>query len=161
MKIIFKPLWLPWEINLSPSYCNIFMALWEEQVLNKNNYHPLLVYFRFFLIISLWFGHMGLRNVFAFFERINSHHTSIKLEVTVSDKQSNFLDTTIFKNPSDPSRLLSKVYFKESDTHQLLDKESFHPKHTFSGIIKSQVIIFYRICSLSADFNEAYKTYLV
>ena len=43
------------------------------------------------------------------------------------------------------------------DTHQLLDKHSFHPKHTFSGIIKSQIIRFFRICSLQKDFDHACK----
>ncbi len=33
MKLIFKPLTLPWENKICPSYCTIFMALWEEQTL--------------------------------------------------------------------------------------------------------------------------------
>ncbi len=51
----------------------------------------------------------------------DSHRASIKLEAVIRDKKY-FVDTIIFKNPSDPSRLLSKVYFKETGTHQLLDK---------------------------------------
>ena len=41
--------------KFAPSYCNIFMALWEEQILNKNNYQP-LVYFRFldFYDLDTW-----------------------------------------------------------------------------------------------------------
>ncbi len=92
------------------SYCNIFMALWEEQILRKNNYQP-LVYFRFLdAIFMIWT--YGIVKFNAFFESMNSHHPSIKLEATISDKQINCLGTTIFKNSSDPSRLLSKVYFK-------------------------------------------------
>ncbi len=142
--------------KFAPSYCNIFMALWEEQILNKNNYQP-LVYFRFLDDIFMIWTH-GIEKFNAFFESMNSHHPSIKLEATISDKQINFSDTTIFKHPSNPSRVLSKVYFKETDTHQLLDKKSFHPKHTFSGIIKSQVTRFPRIYSLPTDFDEACKT---
>ncbi len=64
------------------------------------------------------------------------HHPSIKLKAVISDIQIQFLDTTIFiKKQSDTFKLLSKVYFKETDTHQPLDKQLFQPKHTFSGTI--------------------------
>ena len=49
----------------------------------------------------------------------------------------------------------TKVFFKETDTHQLLHKTSFHPKHQFAGIIKSQLIRFKRICSSKHDFDFA------
>ena len=49
----------------------------------------------------------------------------------------------------------TKVHFKPTDTHQLLHKASFHPKHTFRGILKSQIMRFYRICSQTSDFDSA------
>ena len=53
----------------------------------------------------------------------------------------------------------TKVYFKPTDSHALLHKQSFHPQHTtFPGIIKSQLIRFARICKLEKDFNEATTT---
>lgn len=36
-----------------------------------------------------------------------------------------------------------------------LHKSSFHPKHTFQGRVKSQLIWFHRICSFSGDMEEA------
>ena len=47
------------------------------------------------------------------------------------------------------------MYFKETDTHELLDRHSFHPKHTFDGIVKSQLIRFMRICTNQEDFDKA------
>ena len=66
------------------------------------------------------------------------------------------MDTTIFKGERFNSNgyLDSKVYFKQTDTHQLLYKDSFHPKHTFSGILKSQLLQFHRICNNKSDFEE-------
>ncbi len=81
--------------KFAPSYCNIFLALWEEQILNKNNYQP-FVYFRFLDDIFMIWTH-GIEKCYAFFESMNSHHPSIKLEATISDKQIIFLDTAIFK----------------------------------------------------------------
>ena len=44
--------------------------------------------------------------------------------------------------------------FKTTYTHQLLQKSSFHPKHTYIGILKSQIIRFYRICSERQEFDH-------
>ena len=77
------------------------------------------------------------------------------------DKESiDFLDVTIFKGPTfnNVGTLDSKVYFKPTDSHQLLHKQSFHPKHTFRGIIKSQIIRFHRICTNKSDFEQACTT---
>ena len=51
------------------------------------------------------------------------------------------------------------MYFKPTDIHQLLDKTSFHPKHTFSGILKSQITRFYRICSEPSEFENLIYLY--
>ena len=57
----------------------------------------------------------------------------------------NFLDVTISKgvDPAHVGKLVTKVYFKPTDTHALLHKASFHPQHTFRGIVKSQLIRFH------------------
>ena len=81
--------------KFAPSYCNMFMTLCEEQILTKNNYQP-FVYFRFLDDIFMIWTH-EIEKFNAFFESMNSHHSSIKLLATISDKQNNFLDTTIFK----------------------------------------------------------------
>ena len=39
----------------------------------------------------------------------------------------------------------------------MLDKTSFHPKHTFSGILKSQITRLYRICSEPSEFEKAWS----
>ncbi len=71
------------------------MALWEEQILYKTKYQP-LVYFRFLDDIFV-IRTRGIEKFNAFLESMNSHHPFIKLDATISDKQINFLDTTIFK----------------------------------------------------------------
>ena len=76
---------------------------------------------------------------------------------TIHEHSIDFLDTTIYKDPKYQNSLLTKVYFKPTDIHQLLDKTSFHPKHTFSGILKSQITKFYRICSEPSKFETAWS----
>lgn len=91
---------------------------------------------------------------------LNSHHSSIKVKYTIHPQEVNFLDTTVFfSNNNQPQKTLhTRVYFKPTDTHALLHKHSYHPKHTFKGIIKSQIIRFYRISSCKQDLDYAINT---
>ena len=141
--------------KFAPSYANIFMANWETEALEKCYQKPTM-YLRYLDDIFLIWDH-GEANFWNFFNILNSHHPSIKLTARLERDSIDFLDVTIFKNSDQPStgQLETKVFFKKTDTHQLLHKASFHPKHTFSGIIKSQIMRYYRICSRKIDFDEA------
>lgn len=76
-----------------------------------------------------------------FIKTLINHRPSIKVKYSIDPHQINFLDTTVFLETINDTHkhLLSKVYFKSTDTYALLDKASYHPKHTFTGIIKSQI----------------------
>ena len=141
--------------KFAPSYCNIFMAQWEKTLLNVSQCNPSL-YLRYLDdIFMIWpHSHESFQN---FFQIANNLHPSIKLKYEISEKTIDFLDVTIFKGSkfNETSNLDTKVYFKPTDTHQLLHKSSFHPKHTFQGVLKSQILRFKRICSSNEDFNEA------
>lgn len=140
----------------APSYANIYMSGWERGALEKCKLKPDF-YFRFLDdIVGAW-SH-GRDSFLEFVEILNNHHPSIKIKYDLQPNNINFLDTNIFWEPLEErrlKRLLSKVYFKPTDTHALLHKASYHPKHTFKGIVKSQIIRFHRICSRTADFDEA------
>ena len=49
----------------------------------------------------------------------------------------------------------TKVFFKCFNTYELLHKSSYHPKHTFKGIVQAKIIQFHRICSNKSDFDNA------
>ena len=141
--------------RFAPSYANIFMADFETEALKKCYLKP-STYFRFLDDIFCVWDH-GRENLQTFLRILNSHHPAVKLTASIEEISNNFLDVTIFKGPSLQEKGIfdTKVYFKPTDTHQLLHKMSFHPKHTFKGILKSQIMRFYRICSQKSDFNAA------
>lgn len=143
--------------KFSPAYANIFMAEWEEGALAKCPLKP-LVYKRFLDDIFIVWTH-GLTEFQNFFQTLQTHHESISLKFEVDQEKVNFLDTTIFKGPRfrETGILDTRVYFKETDSLQLLDKNSFHPKHTFNGIIKSQVLRYKRNCNNPGDVDKACK----
>ena len=141
--------------KFAPSYANIFMAHFETEAMKKCYKLP-TAYFRFLDdIFCIWDHSRDCLDTFL--DILNSHHPAVTLTASIQENSNDFLDVTAFKGPSLDSkgRLDTKVYFKPTDTHQLLHKASFHPKHTFRGILKSQIIRFNRICSQKSDFDSA------
>ena len=139
----------------APSYANIFMAHFETEAMKKCYQKP-TVYYRFLDDIFTVWDH-GRENLNTFLEILNSHHPAVKFTASIEEISNDFLDVTIFKGPllAEKGIFDTKIYFKPTDTHQLLHKASFHPKHTFRGILKSQIMRYYRICSQKSDFDSA------
>lgn len=143
--------------RFAPSYANIYMANWEEEALAKCEKKP-FCYLRYLDDIwGIWTG--TLKEFDKFLDTLNSHDSSIKLKSEINKDSIQFLDTTIFKGPqyTHTHRLDIKVFFKTTDTHALLHRHSFHPTHTFKGIVKAQLLRFHRICTQKEDFEEAVK----
>ena len=144
--------------KFAPHYADIYMAKFEKEVLNKADKKP-LVYYRFLDdIFIIWTYSKG--EFVELFDLMNNHTPSIKFQHSISEESIDFLDVTIYKGAQFKAirRLDTKVYFKPTDTHELLHKSSFHPKHTFAGILKSQIIRFHKICTNEQDFESACST---
>lgn len=143
--------------KFAPAYANIFMANWEREVFLKCVKKP-AHYLRY--LDDIWGIWTGSREEFSEFVNIlNSHDSSITLKTEINHSSIDFLDTTVFKGPDfeDSLKLDVKVFFKSTDTHALLHRDSFHPRHTFKGIVKSQILRFKRICTRENDFLVAVR----
>ena len=143
--------------RFAPSYANIFMADWEESALAASPLKP-LHYFRFLDDIwGVWTYSEEKFHTFA--THLNTFTTSIKIKYTIHHEEVNFLDIITYKGQQWKQTYLldTKVYFKDTDTHSLLFKNSYHPKHTYRGIVKSQLLRFHRICSDQTQFYVATK----
>ena len=127
----------------APAYANLFMAQWEKEVFDKCAIWP--YFYKRFLddLFMLW--DYGLEAFLEFFEILNNHNPAVKLTHRIEVLSNDYLDLTIFKGPNFEKhcKLDTKTFFKPVDTHQLLHKSSFHPKHTFAGILKSQILRFF------------------
>lgn len=141
--------------KFAPAHANIFMAHWEKEVFNKCE-KKTLYYLRYRDDIwGIWPHSEAEFKIFM--ETLNAHDPYIQLTSVLDKNTVDFLDTTVFKGPDfeKTGKLDVKVYFKPTDRHALLYKSSFHPKHTFRGLIKSQLIRFNRICTRQEDFMTA------
>lgn len=143
--------------KFAPAYANIFMANWEEGAFAKCKKTP-EQYLRY--LDDIWGIWTGSDSEFQeFVDVLNSHDPSITLKTEMNKVSIDFLDTTVFKGPDfvNSHKLDIKVFFKTTDTHALLHRDSFHPKHTFRGIVKSQLLRFKRICTREEDFRETVR----
>ena len=143
--------------RFAPAYANIFMANWEEEVFNKCHIKPLKYYRYLDDIWGLWSGSES--DFIEFMSILNAHDPSIQLTHELSHSTIDFLDTTVYKGPQfcSTSTFDVKVFFKKTDTHALLYRRSFHPRHTFGGLVKSQILRFHRICTRKSDFSTAVR----
>ena len=132
------------------------MAKWEKEALNKEIKQPLVI-FRYLDDIFIIWTH-SVKDFGEFFEILNILSESIKRKVEIQSEEIQFLDATLFKGKRSQSNgvIYTKVYFKPTGSHQLLHKQSFHPKHIFSGTLKFKIIKNNRICSDSHDLEKAY-----
>ena len=142
----------------APAAANIYLRIFDHHAMNNFRILPKL-YGRFLDdIFAVW---PGTREDLLEYEAfLNALIPGIKVTFTVRDQAVEFLDTVVYKQfqQDGTCRLQTKVYFKSTDTHQLLHRNSFHPVHTFNGIVKSQFIRFKRISSTIHDYNEAAST---
>lgn len=144
--------------KFAPAYANIFMAEWEEAALGKCPQKPFL-YVRYLDdIFGIWTH--SQEEFTEFIQILDTHDPSIRLKHKLDHHSIDFLDTTVYKGElfRTAQSLDIKVFFKETDTHSLLFKTSFHPTHTYKGLIKSQLIRFQRICTQDSDFMGAVNT---
>ena len=136
-------------------YANIKMADWEIVAITKCLLRPLF-WVRFIDdIFGVWT--YGREAFIEFVNILNCHDVSIQLTYDYQELSINFLDVVIYKGCRFEREGIydTKVHFKDTDSHQLLHTSSFHPKTTFSSVVKSQVLRFHRICNNSFDFDIA------
>ena len=142
----------------APSIANIYLRKFDAQAMTGWHIKPR--YYSRFLddIFGLWPG--TLEELKQYEQYLNSLIPGIKVKFQARNNIIEFLDTHVYKNyyTNDKCTLATKVYFKDTDTHQLLHRSSFHPRHTFQSIIKSQMIRFKRISTTHEDYKEAADT---
>ena len=86
----------------------------------------------------------------------NRHHPTIKFTAEISDKEINFLDTTVFKGErfNKQAILDIRTHFKPTETFQYTHFPSCHPPGVRKGFIKSEALRLLRTNSSAKSFVE-------
>ena len=125
------------------------MAALEEKLLEQSQYKPWL-WWRYIDDVFLVWTH-GEEKLLEFVDFLNSAHHSIKFTVEYSKETVNFLDVQVIKRGN---KVVTDLYTKPTDTHQLLHRSSCHPGHTKKGIPYGQALRIRRICSEDSFFEK-------
>ena len=135
--------------KFAPSYAILFMAALEERLLSDAPYKPWL-WWRFIDDIFLIWQH-GEEKLKQFIDALNQAHESIKFTAEWSKEKVCFLDVQVIK---EGNGIITDLFTKPTDTHQLLHRTSCHPGHTKKGIPYSQALRIRRICSEDRFFDR-------
>ncbi|XP_077971785.1 uncharacterized protein LOC144425889 [Styela clava] len=135
--------------KMAPKYACCFMAILEEEILEKSPLKP-LTYLRFIDDCKLiWTS--GLENLQKFIKFANSFHSSIKFTFEHSQTKLPYMGTMVHIIDN---KLETKLYSKPTDTHQYLLPSSCHPKQIHRNIPPGLAIRIRRICSNLDFFNK-------
>ena len=114
--------------KMAVAFANIFMSAIETEIINKSPHKP-LVWKRFIDdIFSLW--NVDKEEIYSFIELANNHHPTIKFTAEVSETETAFLDTCIYKGErfKKESILDVRTHFKPTETFQYTYFSSCQPQ---------------------------------
>ena len=91
-----------------------------------------------------------------FIKEANKHHATIKFTAGISEKEINFLDTTIFKGERfhNDHILDIRTHYKSTETFQYTYFTSFHAPGVGKGFIKGEALRLLRTNSSEHTFKD-------
>ena len=141
--------------KMAVAFANIFMGKVESQILERSATKPIAWKRYIDDIFSIW--NINKDVVTQFIEQANNHHPTIKFTAEVSDKETTFLDTKVYKGErfAKESKLDIKTHFKATETFQYTHFSSCHPPGVKKGFIKGEALRLLRTNSSQAAFKTA------
>ena len=140
--------------KMAVAFANIFMSAVETEIINKSKTKPLEWKRYIDDIFSLWDS--TKEEIDLFISEANRQHTTIKFTADISERDTNFLDTTVFKGERfyEESILDIRTHFKPNETFQYTHFSSCHAPGVAKGFIKGEALRLLRTNSSKALFEE-------
>ena len=106
------------------------------------------------MIFSLWSTNKA--TIERFIEKANNRHPTMKFTAEISDKETTFLDTYIYKGERfEKDAILDvRTHFKQTETFQYTHYSSCHPQGVKKGLIKGEALRLLRTNSSQTIFEE-------
>ena len=145
--------------KMAVAFANIFMATIEKEILKQSRRKP-LTWKRFIDdIFSLW--DTNKEDIDLFIEQANSFHPTIKFTAEISQIETTFLDTTVYKGERfEKERILDvRTHFKSTETFQYTNFNSCHPPGVKKGFVKGEALRLLRTNSSKVTFDKNTKNF--
>ena len=162
--VILVALSLATEWLLGNRFCDVIgnrffatQAKVETVIISQSTLKP-LVWKRFIDdIFTLW--NTTREGILQFIEQANKHHPTIKFTAEISDSETNFLDTIVYKGErfKEESVLDLRTHFKPTETFQYTHFSSCHQYGVKRGFIKGEALRLLRTNSSKTLFEENIK----
>ena len=124
--------------KMAVAFANIFMASIEKEILRQSVNKPLT--WKSFIddVFCLW--DTNEEEIEHFIEQANSYHPTIKFTAEVSQLETTFLDTIVYKGErfEKESILDVRTHYKSTETFQYTNYSSYHPAGVKKGFIKGE-----------------------
>ena len=141
--------------KMAVAFANIFMSAVETEIISESSNIPLEWKRYIDDVFSLW--DTKREEIDLFILDANRHHPTIKFTAEVSEKEINFLDTTVFKGER-----FNKDYVFDIETHfkptettfQYTHFSSCHAPSVRKGFIKGEVLGLFRTNSSKSLFEK-------
>lgn len=135
----------------APTYANIFMGEFEEKHIYPRIKDLSTKYLRYIDdIFLLWKGTRAQLD--KFIHDINEVHPSIRFTTESSEREINFLDTTV---QISNSKLITKTFRKPTDRSAYLHNTSYHPNSLKNNIPFGQALRLKKISTHHDDFQKS------
>ena len=140
--------------KMAVAFANIFMSAVETEILNLSKTKPLEWKRYIDDIFSLW--RTERKEIDEFIALANRHHPSIKFTAEISDKEINFLDTTVYKGERFHNQgiLDIRTHFKPTETFQYTHFSFCNPHRVRKGLIKGESLRLLKTNSSAKFFYE-------
>ena len=140
--------------KMAVAFANIFMSAVENNIIKTSKTKPLVRKRYIDDVFSLWDPKREDINLFIL--EANRHHPTIKFTADISQKEINFLDTTVFKGErfNKESILDIRTHFKATETFQYMHFSSCHAPGVAKGFIKGEALRLLRTNSSKPLFEE-------
>ena len=140
--------------KMAVAFADIFMAAVETKILSQNETKP-LVWKRYIDdVFSLW--NTSIEEINGFIVKAIGYHQTIKFTAEISEKETIFLDTCIYKGDrfKETSILDVRTHYKPTETFQYAHFSSCHPSGVSRGFIKGEALRLLRTNSSKITFEE-------
>ena len=147
--------------KMAVAFANIFMSAVETAILSQSITKPLEWKRYIDDVFSLW--DTNREEIDKFIEHANRHHATIKFTAEISDKETTFLDTCVYKGERFKKENILDVrsHFKPTETFQYTHYSSCHPPGVSKGFIKGEALRLLRTNSSKTTFEENIRNFRV
>ena len=140
--------------KMAVAFANIFMSAVETGIINKSS--KIQLEWKRYIDDVFYLWDTKRKEIDLFILDANRHHPTIKFTAEVSEKEINFLDTTVFKGERFNKDYVFDIetHFKPTETFQYTHFSSCHAPSVRKGFIKGEVLRLLRTNSSKSLFEE-------